>query len=236
MSELPQGWCETTVGAVSKEIRYGFTTSASQVRKGPQFLRISDIQNGKVDWANVPFCKTPPSDVSRYSLRQGDIVFARTGATTGKSFLIKSVPEAVFASYLIRLRPADCILPELMSYFFQTESYWHQISDRLSGSAQPNCNATKLSSVMIPIPPLNEQRRIVAKLEKILSRVNAAQERLAAIANILKRFRQSVLSAACSGQLTEKWRNDNGNSFVAADCVERIHKERMITAASPSER
>lgn len=209
MSGLPEGWCETTVGSVSQDISYGFTTSASLTPNGPKFLRITDIQNGTVDWKAVPFCKVRPSDASRFFLEAGDIVFARTGATTGKSFLIRTTPAAVFASYLIRLRPSECILPELMAYFFQSASYWRQITENLSGSAQPNCNAAKLSSLTLPVAPLNEQRRIVAKLEKLLSRVDAAQARLTTIPRILKRFRQSVLAAACSGKLTADWREQN---------------------------
>ena len=153
MSELPQGWTEATVREVSQDIRYGYTTSASTIEKGPRFLRITDIQNGKVDWDSVPFCKLPPADTTAYELKRGDIVFARTGATTGKSFLIRSLPSAVFASYLIRLRPSDIILPDFLAYFFQSKSYWEQITENLSGSAQPNCNATKLASLSILFPP-----------------------------------------------------------------------------------
>lgn len=97
-----------------------------------------------------------------------------------------------------------------MAYFFQSPAYWRQITENISGSAQPNCNATKLSSLTIPIPSLNEQRRIVAKLEKLLSRVDAAQARLANIPRVLKQFRQSVLAAVCSGKLTADWREKNG--------------------------
>src|SRR5205807_5398160 len=107
MNEPPEGWCETTVGAVSLDISYGYTTSASSKPNGPRFLRITDIQNGNVDWKSVPFCKVTPPDASAYLLKPGDLVFARTGATTGKSFLIRSAPNAVFASYLIRLRPSE---------------------------------------------------------------------------------------------------------------------------------
>lgn len=229
MSDLPKGWYETTVGSMSQDISYGFTTSASSTPKGPKFLRITDIQNGTVDWKAVPFCKVPPSDASRFLLKAGDIVFARTGATTGKSFLIRAAPNAVFASYLIRLRPSECIMPELMAYFFQSQMYWQQITENLSGSAQPNCNATKLSSLALPIPPLNEQSRIVAKLEKLLGRVDAAQARLATIPRILKRFRQSVLAAACSGRLTADWRTQNPNGEPTSALLERIRKQRRTS-------
>src|SRR5580704_13451471 len=105
MSELPEGWAEANVNDLADDITYGFTAKACWDSSGPKFLRITDIQNGRVDWDSVPRCEISPEEMLGYSLRGGDLVFARTGATTGKSFLIKSCPEpAVFASYLIRVR------------------------------------------------------------------------------------------------------------------------------------
>jgi type I restriction enzyme, S subunit len=206
VSELPEGWIDTNVAQVADDISYGYTASAIQEARGPKYLRITDIQNDTVDWGAVPHCTIPESKISNYELKSGDLVFARTGATTGKSFLIKSCPISVFASYLIRVRPSSSILPEFIARFFQSKSYWDQVSENISGSAQPNCNATKLSSLVLPLPPLAEQRRIVAKLETLLGKMDACQQRLAKIPAILKRFRQALLAAACSGQLTVDWR------------------------------
>jgi|SRR5580704_8635358 type I restriction enzyme S subunit len=205
---LPEGWTKTRLGEVAESITYGYTAKAATTAKGPRYLRITDIQNNSVDWASVPPCSIAAKRVPAYQLRSGDLVFARTGATTGKSFLINSCPEAVFASYLIRVRPATSLVPEFIARYFQSSSYWNQISENISGSAQPNCNATKLSSLIVPIPPLPEQRRIVAKLEKLFGQLDACQHRLAKLPTLLKRFRQSVLAAACSGRLTADWREE----------------------------
>ena len=151
------------------------------------------------------------TDIRKYGLVPGDIVFARTGATTGKSFLIRSCPPAVFASYLIRLRLLPEINPTLLDYFFQTPDYWTFISDNVAGIAQPNCNATKLSELQIPIPPSGEQQRLVEAIAVRLSKVGAARDHLSRVPAILKRFRQAVLAAACSGRLTEDWRAENSN-------------------------
>src|SRR5262245_59763735 len=130
--ELPQGWAATTVGEVAASINYGFTAKSTSSPVGPRLLRITDIQNGTVKWESVPFCEIARPKAGNYRLQAGDIVFARTGATTGKSFLIRSCPESIFASYLIRLRPLSCILPEFLSQFFQSTSYWAQISENVS--------------------------------------------------------------------------------------------------------
>ncbi len=90
------------LGDAAITVDYGVTASAVESPVGPKFLRITDIQNGDVDWNYVPWCETDKKKAMKSKLESGDIVFARTGATTGKSYLIRECPEdSVFASYLI---------------------------------------------------------------------------------------------------------------------------------------
>lgn len=125
-----------------------------------RLLRITDIQDGKVNWETVPFTTVDEPDT--YLLAKGDIVFARTGATVGKSFLIGETPyPSVYASYLIRIRLLDDILPEYIYQFFNSQCYWDQITDKSVGVGQPNCNGTSLKELLIPLPPKNEQIKIV---------------------------------------------------------------------------
>src|SRR3974390_1153872 len=103
---MKDGWQTKRLADVST-ISYGYTESANIEPVGPRFLRITDIQGDRVDWESVPYCKIDSTELARYQLASGDIVFARTGGTTGKSFLVNEPPKAVFASYLIRLRVLD---------------------------------------------------------------------------------------------------------------------------------
>ena len=168
-------WEFNQLGAVSA-INYGYTESASSEPVGPRFLRITDIQDDGVDWESVPYCKIGSADLPKYRLASGDIVFARTGATTGKSFLVDEPPDAVFASYLIRLRLLDKkLLPEFVSLFFQTAGYWKSIKDGSAGSAQGGFNATKLGALSIPIPPLAEQQRIIGILDEAFDGIATAK-------------------------------------------------------------
>ena len=161
---MKAGWEVKELGKVSA-IHYGYTESACSEPVGPRFLRITDIQDDYVDWDNVPYCKIEEADQPKYRLASGDIVFARTGATTGKSFLVKEPPDAVFASYLIRLRLLGKeLLPEFVAFFFQTSDYWKIIKEGSSGSAQGGFNATKLAALLLRVPPIAEQRRIVGLL------------------------------------------------------------------------
>ena len=172
---MKDGWVAKTLAEVSA-ISYGYTESASSDAIGPRFLRITDIQNDCVDWKHVPYCKIASAELPKYRLATGDIVFARTGATTGKSFLVENPPDAIFASYLIRLRLLDKRLsPEFVSLFFQTADYWQAIKDGSSGSAQGGFNASKLGALSIPVPPLPEQKRIVAILDDALEGIATAK-------------------------------------------------------------
>ncbi len=236
-ADLPEGWSHTRLANLAEHIQYGYTASAIEGRKGPRFLRITDIQDGVVDWDSVPTCQIDDTELQRFRLQSGDILFARTGATTGKSFLIRSLPkEAVFASYLIRVRPRTLVNPAFLSLCLQTPEYWQFISENVAGNAQPNCNATKLASLPLSIPPLAEQKRIVAKVEELLTHVNAARDHLAKVPKILKCFRQSVLAAACSGRLTEEWRKRNPSAESVSKIVEAIRKRRESGAKSAAQK
>lgn len=154
------------LSAVSESIDYGLTASATN-GSGPRFLRITDLKDGDVDWSAVPGCDMTISDGARFCLRDGDIVFARTGATTGKSHLISNPPAgAVFASYLIRVRVNDELSPRFLAHYFRSSSYWKQVAALSEGAAQPGVNATKLGSIKVPVPSLVEQVRIAAILDK----------------------------------------------------------------------
>ena len=226
LPELPEGWVETDVGSLMSLIQYGHTASASARATGPRFLRITDIQDGRVDWDTVPSCDLTVEEQEKYRLRPRDLVFARTGATTGKSYLIRTPPDAVFASYLIRLRTTQGIDPAFVYWFFQSASYWSQISKGKRGVGQPNVNATILASLQAPVAPSSEQHRIVARLDELFSQLDAGVAALERAQAKLKRYRASVLKAAVEGKMTEEWRRKNPPDETGAELLRRILVER----------
>jgi len=160
-------WKTRPLGEFADSVDYGVTASATKRAIGPKFLRITDIQDGVVRWESVPWCECDSRSANASRLKSGDIVFARTGATTGKSFLVRECPsDSVFASYLIRVRLGDTAEPRFVSHFFQTPDYWAQVSNGARGAAQPGVNATTLRRLKIPLPPLAEQRRIAEVLDR----------------------------------------------------------------------
>jgi type I restriction enzyme, S subunit len=167
----------TTIGKICTDISYGVTTSAAQNKSGPRLLRITDIKVDGVDWKIVPGCRISENEKRRALLFDGDVVIARTGGTVGKSFLVKNPPEAVYASYLIRLRTnTDIVLPEYLNLFLGSEHYWSQLRDAAQGAAQPNVNATTLSKISLSIPPIQKQRQIAARLKAQLAEVDKARQ------------------------------------------------------------
>ncbi|RJP85246.1 MAG: restriction endonuclease subunit S [Desulfobacteraceae bacterium] len=167
---------KTTLGKICTDISYGVTTSAVQKNIGPRLLRITDIKVDGVEWEKVPGCRITEKETNKARLFDGDIVIARTGGTVGKSFLIKTPPEAVYASYLIRLRPNyDILLPEYLDLFLGSANYWTQLRDAAQGAAQPNVNATTLSKISLTVPSIGKQRQIVARLKAQLAEVEKAR-------------------------------------------------------------
>ena len=194
-----KGWKTMAVGEFCEPPQYGYTESATPDPIGPRFLRITDIQGGRVDWKRVPFCKCP--DPEKYLLKPGDLVFARTGATTGKSFVIKKCPEAVFASYLIRLRVRDMVSVDYLYHYFQSPSYWIQIADEKKGTGQPNLNGAKLEKLKVPVAPGPEQRRIVAELDALETQVDSLKRLQAETAAEIDALLPSILDRAFKGEI-----------------------------------
>lgn len=179
-------------------ISYGYTESAFREIIGPKFLRITDIQDGSVDWESVPYCRIDDATYEKQRLNDGDIVFARTG-TVGKSFLVRNPPEAVCASYLIRVQ-ADClkVLPGFLYLNFQTRNYWKQIHAGKSGSVQGGFNASKLGKLAISLPSIEKQIGIVdamAALMNVEMRLNNSLNELLTLRSVvLNRRLDSSLS------------------------------------------
>jgi type I restriction enzyme S subunit len=156
---VPEGWERKTVAELCKSIDYGYTASAEQDEVGPKFLRIPDIVPDFIDWASVPHCPIEDERMAKFRLCEGDVVIARTGATVGYAKrLHKRHPDAVFASYLVRLRLKPNVDNLMVGLFVESQDYKDYIQSRVGGSAQPNANAQVLAGAEILVPPTTHQR------------------------------------------------------------------------------
>ncbi|MBC5687474.1 restriction endonuclease subunit S [Mediterraneibacter sp. NSJ-55] len=223
-----ESWEETSLGKYI-DSQYGYTESASQEQIGPKFLRITDIQNGIVNWNDVPFCKISDSDFDRYAVSKNDIMIARTGATTGKSYLIVDDVEAVFASYLIRIKIKSAKLsPQYLYCFLQSQMYWSQITEFSAGIAQPGINAKKLKEIILPIPAVPEQTEIVRILDDLLAKEQQAKESAEAVLKQIDLIKKSILARAFRGELgTNDPAEESSIELLKRSFLETIEIEKV---------
>lgn len=171
------------------QTQYGYTETASTEIIGPKFLRITDIAQSQIDWANVPYCKISDSDYKKYRLNPGDIVVARTGATAGYGKrLHKHFPDCVFASFLVRLIPNDIKWNLYLGLIVDSQNYRDFILSNAEGSAQPQANATLLTSFEIEKPDeskILEFNRIIEPIFDLVENYQLENQKLEELKELL---------------------------------------------------
>ena len=225
--DIPQGWEWERWGNISQSIQYGYNAPALE-HGAIKMVRISDIQENCVLWDNVPYCQIEENDIDTYLLKVNDILFARTGGTVGKSFLVEEVPErAIYAGYLIRTRYSSLLNPRYMKFFMESQLYWEQLKNGTIATAQPNCNGKTLAKMLLPIPPTKEQDRIVGKLTQLSSFLNnytLCQERLNLLNEEIKeQLKKSILQEAIQGKLILQIAEEG----TAQDLLKQIKEEKL---------
>ena len=217
--EVPKSWEWTTIGEIASSILYGVSESAKEIGQY-KLLRITDIQNNKVNWETVPFTDYDKNKAPAYLLTDGDIVFARTGATVGKSYLVEGLKDsAIYASYLIRVQTSSVILPAYIKFFFESGFYWEQISLNSVGIGQPNVNGTTLAALTIPIPPYREQLRIVEEAKKWLMVIDGLDVEIEDLQTSIEHTKSKILDLAIHGKLVPQDPNDE----PAIELLKRIN-------------
>jgi type I restriction enzyme, S subunit len=186
--------------------------------ENPDYVRLLQIR----DFGEKPIATYIPFKPSLKFCKKDDVLIGRYGASIGR---ICSDGEGAYNVALVKV-----IIPRLINkrfvFFLLKSNFFQEPILKIERSAQDGFNKDDLRQVILPICSLNEQLRIVAKLEKLLAKVDACKERLEKIPAILKRFRQSVLAAACSGRLTNDWRQANKISRSAKDLLNEIQERR----------
>jgi len=166
--DIPDSWEWVSIGDICINIQYGTSRKSSQTGK-MAVLRMGNIQNGKLKYDNLVY-STYENDIEKYSLKCGDLLFNRTNSKelVGKTAIYKGDMPAIFAGYLVRITPVFSD-SDYLNYVMQSQFYWSYCQTvRSDAIGQSNINAEKLKHFFFPLPPLAEQKRIVAKLEEIL--------------------------------------------------------------------
>lgn len=205
--KLPENWCWTTVGTICDGFQYGYTEKATFEKIGPHFIRITDIGDGIINDSGAPYCKIDSDSFIKYKINKDDILIARMGSV-GENGLATHNIDGVFASYLIRIVPRSNA--KYVCNFLQTNLYWGQISEKAQGTTRLNVNANVLKNLIIPLPPLAEQQRIVDRIESMFSKLDEAKEKAQAVVDSFETRKAAILHKAFTGELTAKWREEHG--------------------------
>lgn len=202
IESIPNGWAIRSFMEVF-DINGGTQPPKNTFSYNPEYglIRLLQIR----DFGDKPFPTYITPNKNLRLCKKDDVLIARYGASIGR---ICTGQEGAYNVALAKVLIPKDIEKRFVFYLLKSNFFQDPIL-KIERSAQDGFNKEDLSEVFLPLPPLNEQRRIVAKLEVLLGKVDACQKRLEKIPRILKRFRQSVLAAACDGRLTVDWREKN---------------------------
>ena len=167
--DLPKGWAWARIGDISSGFMYG-TAEKSQPAGAVPVLRMGNLQDGEIDFADLVFTSNK-EDIKTYALTPGDLLFNRTNSDekVGKVSIFRENRPCIYAGYLVRFRPLQCD-SEYINYVMNSHYQWTFCQSVKSDAVnQSNISASKFVRFLVPIPPLAEQRRIVAKVKEMLS-------------------------------------------------------------------
>lgn len=233
MSELPKGWALSNLSGITS--LDGVVSDGDWVESKDQdpngdvrLIQLADIGDGKfINKSNRFMNNEQTNRLGCTFLEEGDVLIARMPDPLGRACLFPELSNdavTVVDVCLVRLTDSSALDNKLFMYWVNSPTIRNLIDMQASGTTRRRITRKKLALFDFPIPPLNEQIRIVDKLDSMLAKVDAAQARLDKIPYILKRFRQSVLAAATSGELTKEWRKTNKTTFKS-DWSERAIKD-----------
>jgi type I restriction enzyme S subunit len=229
--ELPEGWIFSTIGECFSDIKNGTTVQQNNEKKGIPISRIETIQKAKFDLNRIQHIENPTSElIKNYQYQIGDIAFSHINSLehVGKTALYEGNPEVfLHGMNLLRLRIGrPDISPKFAYYFMQTNFFRDEVRSRVGKAVnQVSINKKNLATVPFLIAPFSEQQRIVARVEALLTHINATRNQLSRVPSIMKKFRQAVLAAACSGRLTDGWRAENLDVEPAIELLQKIKPE-----------
>lgn len=226
--KVPANWIACTLGDVAS-VKNGFAFKSSGFSdNGIPVIRISDINGNVVSFENS--VKTTPSEqYDNFKIEYGDILIAMSGATTGKFGIYNEIGIAYQNQRVGNIRPLNTNLNKsfLFYYIFNAK---RQIEKEAYGGAQPNISSGKIEQLEFFLPPLNEQKLIVAKIEELFSELDSGIASLKTARDQLKIYRQALLKHAFEGKLTEQWRKDNADKLETPEqllaCIQTERENR----------
>ncbi len=229
--DIPESWEWVRLGSM-EEINLGFTYRPKYTSKGVRFLSVKDISKGKIDFSNTQFVSEETYENASYGSKphKGDILFGRVG-TIGKPQIIDSDDKfCIFVSLGFLRDHTDLLNKKYICSWMESQLFWKQVYTMVKGATVKNLNTSWLSDFLIPLPPLAEQKRIVAKIEELMPYVEQYDKAYTEVGELNKKFpedmQKSILQYAIQGKLVEQ-REEDG---TAEELYQKIQaeKEKLI--------
>jgi type I restriction enzyme, S subunit len=225
VSELPRGWEwgkleDLTLDPKSNIVDgpFGSNLKASEyVENGIPIVRLQNINRNFFIEKNIKFIRHEKANLlKRHSFIKGDIIITKLGDPLGKACLVPdSIEEGIIVADVVRVRPDERFSSkQYLIYLINSQVVSNQLLAEVKGTTRPRVNLNHIRQLQIPIAPLNEQHRIVAKLDSLFARSRHAREELERIPKLCDRYKQAVLAAAFRGDLTADWRQN-----IASACT-----------------
>lgn len=218
MSGLPKGWVEASVSEVGSTTEQAVLTGPFGASLGKADFRSSGVPvftigclgNGYIIEEKLSFISDQKAEeLAAYRLREGDLMFSRMATVGRVGFVPPKFSGSIFNYHLMRLRLCDTVIEPRFFYHYikGAELVAAYLADMNRGATRDGINTKLLEQLPISLPPLAEQKRIVAKLDALNAKSARARTELARIETLVSRYKQAVLSKAFSGELTREWRN-----------------------------
>ncbi len=208
--KVPANWCWTRLGNVCRfESGFAFKSEYFNKDNGIPVVRISDIKENEVILDNCIFTTELNID-EKFIIRNGDLLIAMSGATTGKNGIFKSDKIAYLNQRVGNIKVIDNnVIKELYrNYYIMNKS--EEILKAAYGGAQPNISSSKISLMVFPLTPLAEQQRIVERIESLFAKLDEAKENLQNVLDGFEPRKAAILHKAFTGELTANWRKQHG--------------------------
>ncbi|MCL4863763.1 MAG: restriction endonuclease subunit S, partial [Caldilineaceae bacterium] len=204
MSELPKGWVKTTLTDIASRIVDGSHTPPEAKDTGGPMLSARNIDGGKIHFTDYRLISEVDFEREnrRSQIAPGDVLLTIVGAIGRSAVVPKECPSFTLQRSVAVIKPESGINPYFLSYQFSSPLTKSWLLDNAKGTAQKGIYLNKLGTCEIILPPLAEQRRIVAKLDSLFARTRRARAELARIPPLVEHYKQAILAAAFRGDLT----------------------------------
>ncbi|MBQ3738283.1 MAG: restriction endonuclease subunit S [Bacteroidales bacterium] len=202
IGEVPEGWEVRRLKHLLKaSLMYGANESAeSEDESYPRYIRITDIdEDGKL--RPDTFRSLPPKKAEPYLLKKGDLLFARSGATAGKTYLFNEDIKACFAGYLIKASLREPLLPEYLDYYTRSGIYDNWKKSIFIQATIPNIGAEKYANLQITLPSIKEQKDIVKHLDVETGKINQVVRNCKNQISLLQERKQIIINEVVTGKV-----------------------------------